>query len=135
MVGDIPLLGALFRQTTTKIERKNLLMIIIPHIIDDPADLKRIHEQRMDEIRRFAEFLATRKKEYMGQINFQKKHGLLHEMFSKIEKAKKERYQLEQQLFDESDVDPVGPADTHDLDYDPYEVEKARQNKRKSGGK
>ena len=56
VVGDIPLLGALFRQTTTKIERKNLLMIIIPHIIDDPADLKRIHEQRMDEIRRFAEF-------------------------------------------------------------------------------
>ncbi|MEC8022542.1 MAG: type II secretion system secretin GspD [Myxococcota bacterium] len=135
VVGDIPLLGALFRQTTTKVERKNLLMIIIPHIIDDPADLKRIHEQRMDEIRRFAEFLATRKKEYMGKMNFQKKHGLLHEMHSTIERAKKERYQLEQQLFDESDVDPVGPADTHDLDYDPYEVEKARKGKLKKRGK
>jgi general secretion pathway protein D len=135
VIGDIPLLGALFRQTTTKIERKNLLMIIIPHIIDDPADLKRIHEQRMDEIRRFAEFLATRKKEYMGKINFQKKHGLLHEMFDTIETAKKERYQLEQQLFDESDVDPVGPADTHDLDYDPYEVEKNRKSKSSKGGR
>ena len=71
----------------------------------------------------------------MGQINFQKKHGLLHEMFFNVEKAKKERYQLEQQLFDESDVDPVGPADTHDLDYDPYEVEKARKSKQKSRGK
>ena len=139
ILGDIPLLGALFRQRTTKLERKNLLMIIIPHIIDDPADLKRIHEQRMNEIRRFAEFLATRKKEYMGQINYAKKHGLLHEMHRVVETAKGERYQLEQQLFDESELDPVGPAETHDLDYDPYEIEKSRKSpdksKRKRRGK
>ncbi|MBT9560937.1 MAG: type II secretion system secretin GspD [Myxococcales bacterium] len=126
VLGDIPLLGALFRQTTTKIERKNLLMIIIPHIIDDPSDLKRIHEQRMEEIRNFAEYLATRKKEYMGQINYGKKHGLLQEIHRVVEQTRDERYQLEQQLFDESDVDPVGPADSHDVDYDPYRVEEVK---------
>ena len=126
ILGDIPLLGALFRQTTTKIERKNLLMVIIPHIIDDPSDLKRIHEQRMDEIRRFAEFMATRRKEYMGQINFSKRHGLLHEMNRVVGQARRERYQAEQQLFDESELDPVGPPETHDLDYDPYEIESQR---------
>ncbi len=126
VLGDIPLLGALFRQTTTKIERKNLLMIIIPHIIDDPSDLKRIHEQRMEEIRNFAEYLATRKKEYMGQINYGKKHGLLQEIHRIVEQSRDERYQLEQQLFDESDVDPVGPADSHDVDYDPYRVEEVK---------
>jgi general secretion pathway protein D len=129
ILGDIPLLGALFRQTTTKIERKNLLMIIIPHIIDDPSDLKRIHEQRMQEIRDFAEFLATRRKEYLGRIDYNKKHGLLQEMHQTVESARADRYQLEQQLFDDSEIDPVGPADTHDLDYDPYEVELQRKKR------
>ena len=73
-------------------------MIIIPHIIDDPGDLKRIHEQRMDPVKRFAEFLATRKEEYMGKINFQKKHGLLHEMFDTIRTAKKSDIETEQQF-------------------------------------
>lgn len=135
ILGDIPLLGVLFRQSTTRVERKNLLMVIIPHIIDDPSDLKRIHEQRMDEIRRFAEFLATRKKEYMGQINYEKKHGLMHQMHKVVERARAERYQLEQQLFDDSELDPVGPADTHDLEYDPYEIETRRQEKSKRPGK
>ena len=143
ILGDIPLLGALFRQTTTKVERKNLLMVIIPHIIDDPSDLKRIHQQRMDEIRRFADFLATRKKEYMGKINFSKKHGLLHEMHKVVEQARSERYQVERQMFDDSELDPVGPPDTHDLEYDPYEVELQRtapkrddrRKKRKKDGK
>ncbi len=135
VLGDIPLLGVFFRQSTTRVERKNLLMVIIPHIIDDPSDLKRIHEQRMDEIRRFAEFLATRKKEYMGQINYDKKHGLLHQMHRVVERARKERYQLEQQLFDESELDPVGPAETHDLEYDPYEIESKRKAPRRGKGK
>ncbi|HIA00545.1 MAG TPA: type II secretion system protein GspD [Myxococcales bacterium] len=135
ILGDIPLLGVLFRQQTTKIQRKNLLMIIIPHIIDDPSDLKRIHEQRMEEIRNFADYLATRKKEYMGEINYKKKHGLLHEIHKVVEQAKKERYQLEQQNFEDSDLDPVGPADSHDLDYDPYQVEKSREGKADRKGK
>jgi general secretion pathway protein D len=126
ILGDIPLLGALFRQQTTKIQRKNLLMIIIPHIIDDPSDLKRIHEQRMEEIRNFAEYVATRKKEYMGEINYKKKHGMLHEIHKVVEQAKKERYELEQQNFEDSDLDPVGPPNSHDLDYDPYQVEQRR---------
>jgi general secretion pathway protein D len=130
-LGDIPLLGALFRQTTTKVERKNLLMVIIPHIIDDPSDLKRIHEQRMNEIRQFAEFMATRRKEYLGELNFDKRHGILHEMHLQVERARTERYQLEQQLFDGSELDPVGPAETHDLDYDPYEIETRRQRRGK----
>jgi len=129
VLGDIPLLGVLFRQTTTQVQRKNLLMIIIPHIIDDPSDLKQIQEQRMEEIRNFAEFLATRKKEFLGQINYSKKHGILHEIHRVVAEAREERYQLEQQKFDNSELDPVGPPETHELFYDPYEVKSQQDNK------
>ena len=128
-LGDIPLLGVLFRQTTTQVQRKNLLMIIIPHIIDDPSDLKQIQEQRMEEIRNFAEFLATRKKEFLGQINYAKKHGMLQELHRVVDEARKERYLLERQQFEDSEVDPVGPPETHELFYDPYEVNKRSEQK------
>ena len=129
ILGDIPLLGAMFRQTKTTVQQKNLLMIIIPHIIDDPSDLKRVHEQRMEEIRGFADFLATRKKEYLGEIDYAKKHGMLEEINRVVSKAKAERLQLEQQTFDESELDPVGSPESHDLDYDPYKQEEEREGK------
>src|SRR5207253_7465648 len=35
ILGDIPLLGALFRSTTKSREKSNLLIIITPHVLDD----------------------------------------------------------------------------------------------------
>lgn len=123
-LGDIPLVGVFFRKTVTTTEKKNLLMIIIPHIIDDPSDLERIHRERMEEIRRFADYLATKEKEKKGIVDYQKKHGGLEAMNQVVTRARETREGRERAEFEGTTVDMVGPPETHDLDYDPTRPEK-----------
>ena len=53
VLGDIPLLGALFSHTTTTRRKSNLLLILTPHVIREQADLRRIFEQKMRERQEF----------------------------------------------------------------------------------
>ncbi|MFH1532497.1 MAG: type II secretion system secretin GspD [Pseudomonadota bacterium] len=124
LLGDIPLVGILFRQTVRTVEKKNLLMIIVPHIIDDPSDLSRIHRERMEEIRRFAEYLATKEKEHKGMVDYRKKSGGLETMRQVVDRARTDRSERERARFEGTAIDVVGPPDTHDLDYDPEQLEK-----------
>jgi general secretion pathway protein D len=119
--GDIPVLGHLFRRTVRRTEKKNLLMIIIPTIIEDPSDLKRIHDNRMQEMRDFADLLATKKKEYTGTVDYRKKSGALEAMYKVVGKAKTERELLERTQLDQSELDLIGPPETHDIEYDPFD--------------
>ncbi len=118
-LGDIPLLGLLFRKTTKTTEKRNLIMIIVPHVIKDPSDLKRLHEKRMEEYREFARTMAEREKEYAGELDYRKKSGLLHDVHETVQKARSERELRERLLYDGTDIDPVGPPETHDIEYDP----------------
>lgn len=120
-LGDIPLLGLLFRKTSTTVEKRNLLLIIIPHVIKDPSDLKRIYEQRQEEYREFARVMAERKKEFEGELDYRKKSGILEDVHKAVERAKADRELRERALYDANDIDPVGPPETHDLEYDPRE--------------
>ena len=120
ILGDIPVLGALFRRTVKTVEKRNLLMIIVPYIIEDPSDLQRIHDQKMEEMREFAEYMATRKQEYQGGVDYRKKTGLLEDIASTMDDVRKDREMIEQTSFD--NVDLVGKPDSHDLDYDPLSL-------------
>jgi len=51
-LGDIPLLGHLFRSTQTTARKTNLLIIITPHIIRASSDLEGFYKQKREEIER-----------------------------------------------------------------------------------
>ncbi len=119
VLGDLPLIGIFFRKSTKRMEKKNLLLIIVPHIIKDPSDIRRVHEEKQRQLHDFAEELATRHKEYAGKIDFRKKSGLMQRIYHAVEETADERRLIEKAYFDNSDVDMVGPAEQHDLDYDP----------------
>ena len=57
VLGDIPLIGALFRSTSSTDRKTNLMVFLTPHIIDDPDDMyeiQRVKEaQRQEFLRRF----------------------------------------------------------------------------------
>jgi general secretion pathway protein D len=131
ILGDLPLIGVLFRKSTKRIEKKNLMLIIVPHIIKDPSDIRRLHEQKMTQLRKFADELATKRKEHDGKIDYRKKIGLMQRIFVAVESAAKERKLMEKAYYDNTDVDIVGPPEQHDLDYDPFSAEIDDQNKRK----
>jgi general secretion pathway protein D len=118
-LGDIPLIGILFRKNVTKTEKKNLLMVIVPHIIDDPSDLARIHKERTEEIKRFAEYLATKGQETKGIVDYEKKNGALEHMRRVVETARGERTAKERAEFEGTAVDLVGPPESHELEFDP----------------
>jgi general secretion pathway protein D len=53
LLGDIPLLGYLFRDTTVSKEKVNLVLFLTPTVIRDPMDLTRISVKKNNERRKF----------------------------------------------------------------------------------
>ena len=77
-LGSIPLLGWLFKSRKRPKNKVNLLMILVPHIIDSPDDARRIHRRRMAERREFVEReTAFKRRDLSTHVNYRKKSGLL----------------------------------------------------------
>ena len=57
VLGDLPLVGVLFRSKSTTTRKTNLLIFLTPHVIDTPEDLQEVYEvkvaQREEFLRRF----------------------------------------------------------------------------------
>src|SRR5664280_200968 len=53
LLGDIPVLGFLFRQDKTDKKKSNLLLILTPYIVREQADLRKIFERKMQERQEF----------------------------------------------------------------------------------
>ncbi len=53
LLGDIPLLGFLFRSSTTRSTKSNLLIFITPHVIRDPSDFAEISKAKIEQRNRF----------------------------------------------------------------------------------
>jgi len=51
LLGDIPLLGALFRAKSQKITKRNLLLFLQPTIVRDDASAKDVSEMKYDQMR------------------------------------------------------------------------------------
>lgn len=57
LLGDIPIIGKLFRGKKTTARKTNMLIFLTPHVIDDESDLEEVYRikvaQRQEFIRRF----------------------------------------------------------------------------------
>ncbi|HEY8494068.1 MAG TPA: type II secretion system secretin GspD, partial [Myxococcota bacterium] len=51
-LGDIPVLGWLFKSSSTSLQKTNLLIFLTPHIIRSPADLEKASIGKREEFRR-----------------------------------------------------------------------------------
>jgi general secretion pathway protein D len=80
LLGDIPLLGHLFRYTTTKKTKVNLLVFLTPHIIRGPDDFKRIVERKTEERRKVLEQMYGATRRLDPPLDFTRKPGPLAAM-------------------------------------------------------
>ena len=82
LLGDIPIIGYFFKQTTKKVQKTNLLVFLTPYVIEDQSDLKRIFEHKLHERRewleRFTAFHEAR--DFEAKIDYRRKRGLLEEI-------------------------------------------------------
>ena len=86
ILGDIPLLGNLFRQQTRKKVKTNLLLFLTPYIIRESSDFRRIFERKMRERQEFVEQFYGATSAYDVAIDFQRKSGPLARMGQIINK-------------------------------------------------
>lgn len=101
-LGDIPLIGALFRNTGKKKIKQNLVLMLTPYIIESKADIQKIYERKMRERKELAKLLSIKQKDYVASVNFQKTSGLVERMRQHLEqeKARKEAREQALEAFD-----------------------------------
>ncbi len=116
VLGDIPLLGALFRRTTRQKQKSNLLLILTPYIIRDASDLRAIFERKMRERQEFLDrYFVFSGEDYQPPIDYSRTRGLVAEINGTLDDL-----QAEARLAEEARLrppptheprEPVGSAD------------------------
>lgn len=86
ILGDIPLLGALFRSTRRERVKNNLLLFLTPYIIRDMRDLRAIYERKMRERQEFLDrYFVFGDHEYEPPVDYSRTRGLVAEIIGEIE--------------------------------------------------
>ena len=80
ILGDIPLLGHLFRDTSDHKVKTNLLLFLTPYIIRDQTDFQRIFQRKMAERQQFVEQFYGQVPGYDVAVDFDRKAGPLAKM-------------------------------------------------------
>lgn len=117
LLGDIPVLGFLFRHSSTEKRKANLLLILTPYIIRDQNDLRKIFQRKMEERQEFLDryfvFGAT---EWEPPQDFSRANGLVEDVrqayFRLEEQERLERESLPQEKPEHEPSEPIDlPAD------------------------
>jgi general secretion pathway protein D len=92
LLGDIPVLGALFRSSKDDVEKTNLVLVLTPHVVRNEDDMRGIFEERMQERQELMDhYFAFRDGPPVG-FDPKRGHGLLAELrASHAEMAEKRR--------------------------------------------
>ncbi len=91
LLGDIPLLGYLFKTTTRTKHKTNLLIMLTPYIIKDHHDLQAIRERKLREHDEFVRSFSTLDHmAYEPQIDYGKKRGVVEEINRSLQDIEQE---------------------------------------------
>ena len=86
VLGDIPLIGALFRRTSRVQEQRNLLLFLTPYIIRDMSDLRSIYERKMRERQEFIDrYFVFGDHDFEPVIDYGRTRGLVAEIIAELD--------------------------------------------------
>jgi general secretion pathway protein D len=100
VLGDLPVLGFLFRSTKNKKDKTNLLLILTPYIIRDQQDLRKVFERKMQERQEFLDRYFVFEGQWEAPHDYARANGLLEEI-------RKAYGDLEEQLRMEEESRPL----------------------------
>jgi general secretion pathway protein D len=111
ILGDIPILGFFFRNTSKHIVKTNLLIALTPYVITDQSDLRRVLERKMKERREFVErFGGEDRHDIEGVIDYRRKRGMLEEINRAAREAQTEEDEI-QNIRNKEASDESGPLE------------------------
>jgi general secretion pathway protein D len=106
-LGDIPVIGALFRHSTTRKVKTNLLLLLTPYIIRDPSDFEQILRQKMRERDEFVAYFGRFDRNYLATVDYARKDGPLQAMFETVSRAVAEEQQRREAFSTEATERPL----------------------------
>ncbi|MCC6215108.1 MAG: type II secretion system secretin GspD [Polyangiaceae bacterium] len=81
VLGDLPVLGFLFRSSSTQKRKTNLLLILTPYVIHDQNDLRKIFERKMQERQEFLDrYFVFGNNEWEPPNDYSRTRGLVEEI-------------------------------------------------------
>lgn len=81
VLGDIPVLGALFRKRQNTMEKRNLVLILTPYIIRSQDDLRGVFERKMQERQEFLDrYFVFSDNEYSAPRDYGRLNGLVEDI-------------------------------------------------------
>ncbi|MEM7135271.1 MAG: type II secretion system secretin GspD [Myxococcota bacterium] len=90
-LGDAPVVGALFRRTNKRRRKTNLLLILTPYIVRDPADIRAIFERKLQERQQVIDrYFVFGEDEFEPHIDYSRTRGLVAEIINEIDSLEKE---------------------------------------------
>ncbi len=119
ILGDIPLLGALFRRTERRRQKNNLLLFLTPYIIRDMADLRSIYERKMRERQEFLDrYFVFGDHDYEPPVDYSRTRGLVAEIIGELNELDAEAA-LEAAIRAEPPPQHVPRPPVGSVEYDP----------------
>ncbi len=112
VLGDLPVLGFLFRSNGEKMRKTNLLLILTPHVIRDQEDLRQVFERKMQERQQFLDRYFVFTSDWEPPRDYTRTNGLVEEVrkaFFEIEE--RERLEEEGQPAEEKFHEPSEPLE------------------------
>ena len=94
VLGDIPVLGALFRKRTNQNEKRNLILVLTPYIIRSQDDLRTVFERKMQERQEYLDryFVFNESQDYKPPKDWSRTNGLVEDIrqaYHKLEERKR----------------------------------------------
>lgn len=136
LLGDIPVLGKLlFSYNDRQKEKRNLLVLLTPHIMNDQLDLERLVERRTLEQKEFVRSVSSIDNiNYRPNIDYRRKRGVLEEINRTVGQNQKEASileELDQKMIQIPDGPVVYELETNDggMEFTPKEAAEAEGTK------
>ncbi|HEX3777144.1 MAG TPA: type II secretion system secretin GspD [Polyangiaceae bacterium] len=113
VLGDLPLLGALFRSSDVQKQKKNLLLVLTPHVIRDQEDLRKIFERKIQERQEFLDrYFVFSGEDWKPPHDWSRTNGLVEDIrkaFADI--AEQERLEAESKPREAPPREPSEPIE------------------------
>jgi general secretion pathway protein D len=111
LLGDIPILGYLFKYTRRSKAKTNLLVLLTPYVIKDQMDIEAIVQRKVRERREFVRaFVGLQTADFQTSIDYRRKRGLIEEINRTVKAIEEERRILEE-LDQKLEPFPDGPVE------------------------
>ncbi|MCP4502037.1 MAG: type II secretion system secretin GspD [Deltaproteobacteria bacterium] len=85
ILGDLPIIGWLFKQWSDSEQKTNLILVLTPYVIRDREDFREIYERKLKERQVFVENFFGSSNSYNPYVDYRKKSGPLARLIDDVE--------------------------------------------------